>query len=228
LIPLSASPVPLIPPTPAIPAHNKHGQVLGGKGRRSRERIIVETVELLRDTPVGELTMVAIVGRAGVTKAAFYLYFDDVAEVVLAALEDATQEFAQVAHYVARPWPSERLFEGALAFVHAYFGVWTRHMAVLRARNVLADSGDERFVASRGEASRAAGAALTEKLAPCQGPGTDVQPKALAKVLLTALERSATVTAMDLHGRSVEYEQTSRALAHLFALAIQPGDQAKP
>jgi AcrR family transcriptional regulator len=215
----SAAPIPM--PGPAL---NKHGQVLGGKGRRSRERIIAETVELLRDTPVGELTMVAIVNRAGVTKAAFYLYFDDVAEVVLAALEEATGEFADVADLVTRPWPPERLFDSALAFVHAYFAIWSRHMAVLRARNVLADSGDGRFAANRTQAVHLVIAALTAKLAGTAHatPAADVPAKVYANVLLTAVERSATVTAMDLHGRSVESEQTSLALAHLLALALQP------
>jgi AcrR family transcriptional regulator len=204
---------------------NKAGQVLGAKGRRSRDRIVAETVALLEEGPVTDLNMALIVRRAGITPAAYYLYFDDVGEAVLAALETPTQEFIDLGDFVARPWPQGEVYACALAFVNAYFAVWKRHIAVLRARNVLADSADPRFEAIRGRASTTVIAALTEKLArqPRSGHAADVEPRALANVLLTAVERSAIVTALDLHGRSVESKETSRALARLFELSLDAG-----
>jgi AcrR family transcriptional regulator len=214
----------------ATPLANKNGQVLGAKGRRSRERIVAETVALLGEMPVTDLSMAAIVRRAGITPAAYYLYFDDLGEAVLAALEDSTKEFAVVAGSVAKAWPAERVFDCALAFVHAYFDVWNRHMAVLRARNVLADSGDARFTANRSEATLPVVTALTAKLAAvlAEAPGAGFSPRVLANVLLTAIERSATVTALDLHGRSAESEETSRALAHLLEVSLRKAPPPSP
>jgi AcrR family transcriptional regulator len=210
------------------PALNKNGQVLGAKGRRSRERIVAETLALLAEGPVTDLNMALIVRRAGITPAAYYLYFDDVGEAVLAALEAPTQEFVELGALAARPWPPGQVYDCALAFVNAYFGVWKRHMAVLRARNVLADAADPRFEAIRAEASMTVVAALTEKLAarpPRGGHAALASPRMMTNVLLTSIERSAIVTALDLHGRSVESEETSRALAHLLELALET---AKP
>jgi AcrR family transcriptional regulator len=208
------------------PALNKNGQVLGAKGRRSRERIIAETVALLAEGPVTDLNMALIVRRAGITPAAYYLYFDDVGEAVLAALEAPTREFVALGALAARPWPPGRVYDCALAFVNAYFGVWKRHMAVLRARNVLADAADPRFEAIRAEASMTVVAALTEKLAarPPRGHADAASPRMMTNVLLTSIERSAIVTALDLHGRSVESEETSRALAHLLELALETAE----
>jgi AcrR family transcriptional regulator len=210
------------------PALNKNGQVLGAKGRRSRERIVAETVALLEEVRVTDLNMALIVRRAEITPPAFYLYFDDVGEAVLAALEAPTQEFLELGALVARPWPPGQVYACALAFVNAYFGIWKRHMAVLRARNVLADSADPRFEAIRAEASVNVVAALTEKAAarPRGGHAAEVEPRMLANVLLTAVERSAIVMALDLHGRSVESEETSRALAHLLELSLETAPAA--
>lgn len=210
------------------PALNKNGQVLGAKGRRSRERILAETLALLAEGPVTDLNMALIVRRAGITPAAYYLYFDDVGEAVLAALETPTREFGELGALVAQPWPPGGVYDCALAFVNAYFAVWKRHIAVLRARNVLADSADPRFEAIRAEASVNVVTALTEKLAgrPHVGHAGAVEPRMMANVLLTAIERSAIVTALDLHGRSVASEETSRALAHLFELALETAEPA--
>ena len=205
------------------PALNKNGQVLGAKGRRSRERIVAETVALLAEGPVTDLNMALIVRRAGITPAAYYLYFDDVGEAVLAALEAPTQEFIDLGALAARPWPPGQVYDCALTFVNAYFAVWKRHMAVLRARNVLADAADRRFEAIRAKASTTIVAALTEKLAarPPGGHDAETSPRMMTNVLLTAIERSAIVMALDLHGRSVEAEETSRALARLLELALE-------
>jgi AcrR family transcriptional regulator len=211
--------------TEAAPPMNKNGQVLGPKGRRSRERIIAETVALLAETPVTDLNMALIVRRAGITPAAYYLYFEDVGEAMLAALEAPTAEFIALGlgPLVAPPWPQGKVYDCALAFVNAYFGIWKRHIAVLRARNVLADAADPRFEAIRAAASATVTAALADQLAarPCRGHADLVEPRLLASALHTAVERSAIVTALDLHGRSVESEETSRALAHLFELSLE-------
>jgi AcrR family transcriptional regulator len=205
------------------PALNKNGQVLGAKGKLRRARILDETVALLHEVPVTDINMAMIVRRAGITPAAYYLYFEDVGEAVLAALEAPTAEFIALARLLDAPWPPDSIHDHALAFINSYFAIWQRHAAVLRARNVLADSADSRFEANRSLATASAAAALTAQLAAGIPPDRPITyaPRVLASVLLTAVERSAIVTALDLHNRSRERDETSLALAHLFELALK-------
>jgi len=201
---------------------NRQGQLLGAKGRRSRETIIAETVALLQDAPVEALTMAAIVRRANVTPAAYYLYFQDVGEAVLAALEAATAEFAVVAELLAKPWPSDRLFACAQEFVDAYFGVWNRHTGVLRARNALADSGDARFIENRSIASLPVVIGMQRKAEELGRRTVDSQssPSDLTAVIFTALERYSTVIALSIYTDEIDYRDVSKSLSEAFIVLL--------
>jgi AcrR family transcriptional regulator len=177
------------------PHHNRRGQVLGDKGQRTRVNIVAETLDMLAVTPLPQVTMASVTKRLGLNAAAFYRYFKDIGEVLIEALEQLRQDTDALLPLVERPWPAAEVHQRALDFVDAYYALWRRHAPLMRARNSLADAGDPRFVACRREAARALALALARKLEPSStAPTAMASPRAMASLVMTVVERTATVT----------------------------------
>ncbi|KSQ25058.1 TetR/AcrR family transcriptional regulator [Pseudomonas aeruginosa] len=124
---------------------NKQGQVLGRKGQETRQRLMAATRRLLFTHPLVDITAVAISKAAGTSSASFYMYFDDVQDVLYSLALEAGEDMANVSKLLEEPWPVERFEEEALRLIEALNGVWSRHREVLRYRNLEADRGDPRF-----------------------------------------------------------------------------------
>ncbi|MBK5351189.1 TetR/AcrR family transcriptional regulator [Pseudomonas sp. TH41] len=124
---------------------NKQGQTLGRKGLETRQRLMSATRRLLYTHPLPDITAVAIAKAAGTSSASFYMYFDDVQDVLYALSLDAGEEMAGVARLLEHPWEPARYEEEALRIVESMNLVWSRHREVLRYRNLEADRGDPRF-----------------------------------------------------------------------------------
>jgi AcrR family transcriptional regulator len=204
---------------------NKSGQSLGRKGRQTRANIIAGANYLLRETPMGGLTVAAIAKQADISAPTFYLYFEDVGEVLLAVLDEVAHELDGVLAKLVAPWPAERTYGCALAFVQAYFELWIRHGALLRARNQLADQADPRFMKNRYESAMQFAAALGDKFQDIKrgDTGDVITSVSLSGVIITSLERLATVVALEYYSRGVvRWEDSSRALAHLIADSVNP------
>jgi AcrR family transcriptional regulator len=204
---------------------NKSGQSLGRKGRRTRANIVAAASHLLHETPLGALTVAAIAKQADISAPTFYLYFEDVGEVLLAVLEDVTHELDEVLALLEAPWPVERTFECALRFVQAYFDLWVKHGAVLRARNHLSDQADPRFMKIRYGSALQFADALGRKFKDVRRDDTGevITSVSLSAVTITSLERMATVVALEYYSRGVvRWQDSSRALAHLIADSVNP------
>lgn len=125
---------------------NKQGQELGRKGHNSRLKLMEATERLLRTNSPVSLTAVSIAKEAKMSSAAFYLYFEDVRNVLLALSEAAAAEMSEAHQILLQPWdPEEPDFEHALKLVVAFYKVYDRHRAVLRYCTLEADRGDPRF-----------------------------------------------------------------------------------
>ena len=124
---------------------NKQGQTLGRKGLETRQRLMSATRRLLYTHPLPDITAVAIAKAASTSSASFYMYFDDVQDVLYALSLDAGEEMAEVARLLESPWDPARYEEEALRIVESLNQVWSRHREVLRYRNLEADRGDPRF-----------------------------------------------------------------------------------
>lgn len=120
---------------------NKQGQVLGRKGQETRQRLMAATRRLLFTHPLVDITAVAISKAAGTSSASFYMYFDDVQDVLYSLALEAGEDMANVSKLLEEPWPVERFEEEALRLIEALNGVWSRHREVLRYRNLEADRG---------------------------------------------------------------------------------------
>lgn len=124
---------------------NKQGQVLGRKGQETRRRLMTATRRLLCTSSPVDLTAVAIAKAAGTSSASFYMYFDDVQDVLYALSLLAAEDMSEVISFFDRAWDHEAIEAEALRLVEAFNSVWSKHREVLRYRNLEADRGDSRF-----------------------------------------------------------------------------------
>lgn len=125
---------------------NKQGQELGRKGHHSRLRLMEAAERLLKVQSPVSLTAVSIAKEAKMSSASFYLYFEDVRNVLLALSEAAATEMVEAHQILNQPWdPAKPDVDHALKVVNAFHQVYDRHRAVLRFCNLEADRGDARF-----------------------------------------------------------------------------------
>jgi len=202
---------------------NKSGQSLGQKGHRTRQRILQATRRLIEAQKGLAPAAAAVAREAGISSPTFYLYFADVGEAILDVVADIAHEFEPVAALLEAPWPEDRTYEHARAFIEAYFAYWYAHAAILRVRNRVADEGDERFKTLRITQGSRLSDPLKAKLAPGEFEGRVVADRmTLASILITALERTATVEALALYPQQRESTDYVKAgLALLIARAIK-------
>jgi AcrR family transcriptional regulator len=200
---------------------NKSGQSLGQKGHRTRQRILQATRQLIESQRGLAPAAAAVAREAGISSPTFYLYFADVGEAILDVVAQIADEFDPVEDVLLADWPLDRAFELARGFARVYFDYWMAHAAVLRVRNRLADQGDQRFMTLRIEQGERLSEPLTAKLADGLVGGQVVaERRAVAGVLITALERTATVEALQLYPQRSASEATIDALALMIFRAM--------
>lgn len=125
---------------------NKHGQALGRKGNETRQRLMDAARRLLRQYSPVELTAVSIAKEAKTSSATFYIYFDDVHDIIFALSEAAGADMVEVHRILEEPWdPTTVEISHAQRVVDAFNDVWNRHRDILRFRNLEADRGNRAF-----------------------------------------------------------------------------------
>lgn len=125
---------------------NKQGQVLGQKGSATRQRFLDATRQLLKTKSPIELTAVEIAKQAKISSGSFYMYFDDVKDIMYALSQAAVADMADLYSVLDEPWDASKVeVAHTRRLVKAYFAVWERHREILRYRNLEADRGDTRF-----------------------------------------------------------------------------------
>lgn len=125
---------------------NQHGQSIGRKGRETRQRLMTAARKLLQSSSPVQLTVVSIAKAANSSSATFYLYFEDVRDLLLEMSKEAEADMAAVHAVLDEPWdPQELDMQHAERVVQAYVKVWDKHRAVMRCRNLEADRGDREF-----------------------------------------------------------------------------------
>lgn len=201
---------------------NKQGQKLGAKGRRTRQALMDAARALLRSCSPIDLSAVSIAKAAKVASASFYMYFDDVRDLLYQMSEIACSEYDSLLPIIDEwksPVPDA---EDAFLLVRAFNDIWTRHREILVFRNLEADHGDPRFDALWRDTLRPVVVRLGDTIqaaAPSDRPVTIGDARAQAVVLTSALERIACadpkVIASELGSRRLE-----RAMALVITKAI--------
>jgi AcrR family transcriptional regulator len=182
-----------------MPTHqlvNQIGQTIGAKGLRTRQKLIDVTVELLETHGLRDLTVAEIARVAAMSPATFYVYFDGVPEVVLAALEQTRQSAPELMSMLEADWADTGEMDRAREFVERYCAYWWSSRTIFRCRNLAAEEGDPRFLAARRSAVAPLMDALSERIVAAQRAGklpTHLEPRASAGAILTLIERLAAV-----------------------------------
>uniref|UniRef100_UPI0035CA9F08 TetR/AcrR family transcriptional regulator n=1 Tax=uncultured Sphingomonas sp. TaxID=158754 RepID=UPI0035CA9F08 len=214
----------------AARSHNLLGQRLGRKGRDTRERILGALPRVLADPADTPLSLTAIAREASIGMTTLYLYFADMSELLLAALEPLGAEADALRNRFDHHWPDGTLEEECVSFLKAHHMFWSEHSRLLHLRNSLADTGDLRMLESRRAMSRPVLACLTRQM-PDRVAANGSASANYAVVLMTMLERMATITtdatfARDLTtpdggGAEAFVADTLQAEAKIIALTIR-------
>lgn len=209
-----------MPTRTKLPRLNQIGQKIGAKGERTRQRLIEVTVDLLETRGMRDLTVAEIARVAETSPATFYVYFDSVQAVVLAALERAPHSNEALVALIEAPWDSG--VGDALAFVTLYTDLWNRHGTIFRVRNMAAEEGDQRFLDARGRASLPMLKAISERIRAGQLKGSidaSLHPASTAGVILAMLERLSSIgpTRQGDPSFGITYDHMRQAAAHMLA-----------
>lgn len=205
-------------------ARNLNGQAMGPKGRQTRHRLIDATVKLLEATRLRDLYVADIARAAGTSPATFYVYFPDVPDVVLAALDELTQSTPELLAIIDEDWSKGDPKARTHAIVEYYLDFWAAHRALFRVRNLAADEGDERFLHAREQATRSMRQSIADAVLRAQEAGwvsRSLDPRATSAVLISMLERFA---AVQFHYRYAEEEreQMTNSAAYILAHLMAP------
>ena len=97
----------------------------------ARRTALLEALDLqLQESSLDSITIADISRRAGVTRSAFYFYFENKAQATAALMEEMYDEsMAAAAHLSGDGEPAERVE----AMVRGLFGAWERHRHLFRA-----------------------------------------------------------------------------------------------
>ena len=171
---------------------------LGRKGLETRRRLMTAAHDLLQTMSAVSLTATAIARHAKTSSATFYVYFDDVSDVVLALAAEASEDLEDVMAVLERWRAGQSTADGARAFFTVYRSYWDRHRAILGLRNMEADRGDARFLTIRGTAGLKIiwqlGAVIRE--GHHDGSLSEERAVALATVIFAAIERIAATASL--------------------------------
>lgn len=203
---------------------NQNGQAMGRKGLQTRRRLIDATVAQLENNRLRDLRVADIARAAGTSTATFYVYFPDVADAALAALEELTQSTPELLALIEADWSIGDPQIRAQRIVDCYGDLWADHHALFRVRNLAADEGDGRFRASRENSIRgvlAAGASAIRRAQQAGWAAPKLDPIATFGVLIAMLERFAAVQHYYRYS-GVERRHMTVAAAHMMAHVMGP------
>jgi AcrR family transcriptional regulator len=204
-------------------SYNHYGQKIGSKGERTRQLLIETTVELLETHGLRDVSVVDVARAAKTSPATFYVYFRGVPEVVLAALETATQTSPELEALVGRDWLDGEAQGAAMAFVEAYTNLWNRNRTIFRVRNLAAEEGDARFLQARMDAAHPMMEALSGAVTRAQAAGrvpAGLTPQACAGTLLMMLERLSAVGPITKEAPGLSYAALKASAAYTLAAML--------
>ena len=130
---------------PAAKRPGKKSSPFGRKGKETRLQLMDATRKLLAVASPLSISAVAISREANTSPATFYVYFNDVEDILWALCDMVSEDTSNLFlnhDYLRNP---ARLEEEALAFVRGYCDIWAHHGPLLLYRNMEADRGNRRF-----------------------------------------------------------------------------------
>jgi AcrR family transcriptional regulator len=205
---------------------NKDGQAIGRKGAESRARLLDATRRLLAELPSArKLTASSIARAAGLASQTFYLYFDDVEEILLSLSIEASEDTADIIAALDAEWSATATRDYTAGVVDAFYQYWDRHRAILNIRNYMADRGDEPFANARNQSAMPIIIKIATRMRTAQGESRLAERDAIARsiIIFSAIERMAArySTSQGLNLMPAG-EDLKRAEADILALLLSP------
>ena len=201
---------------------NKQGQALGPKGHATRKRLMDAAERLLKTHSPVELTAVSVAKEAGTSSATFYMYFDDIKDVLFAHAELAGKDLEKMLASIDKPWEQSKREQRALELVEKFYGVWNKHREVLRFRNLEADRGDPAFDKLRMDAYLPELTFYVNRILEAAGDDGHTSKGdayAMASVLHAAMEKLAALNPSVVH-KGVGLKRLKAAQARIIASTI--------
>ena len=171
--------------------YNLLGQRLGRKGRDTRQRILDGLARRLADDDRSPVSLSAVAREASVAMTTLYIYFADLGELILAALEPVVEDARSLEITIRARWPDDQLHERCRGFLQAHRSFWERHARILHLRDTFADVGDRRFLRARNDLSKPQ---ITGLIRQMDGDPAAVESVCVhaAILLMTGIEQIAT------------------------------------
>ncbi|MGI9363533.1 MAG: TetR family transcriptional regulator [Parasphingorhabdus sp.] len=203
--------------------NDSYPRKLGTKGQRTRQQLIDATVSLLEKNGLRDVSVADVARAVNSSPATFYVYFKGVPEVVLAALENASQTSPELEALINRDWLAPGATEAALAFVECYTELWNQNRNIFAVRNLAAEEGDERFYEARMRQARPMMAAINEQVKRAQKAGripANLSPNSCGGTILMMLERLAAIGPVSEGKDGVSYAELKAAAAYHIAMML--------
>ncbi len=228
----ATSPSPQEPARGLKIARNRNGQLLGRKGRDTRERILAAAREMLAAAPDGIITLKSVAARASISMGSIYLYFDDMSELAEALLSPVfeTAEERYLSAFRLR-WDEEEIGMKCLEFVTGFYEFWRDNSALLALRHKLSDQPDVRMMDHRIASGMQVINLLRKQMEPKEYVPDSDQPddrtiQSTATILYTGIERTCALhTDGFMAGIYPDYAPDTKgclaAEARLMSLAIR-------
>ena len=166
----------------------------GRKGTETRRLLMDATRKLLAVASPLSISAVAISREAKTSPATFYVYFNDVEDILWALCDMITEDTSNLfagPDYLRNP---ATMAEEALAFVRGYCDIWAHHGPLLLYRNMEADRGNRRFYQLVLRVGLPILEGLTDRIvaaAPADQPVSRRDANAEAVVFVGAIDRIA-------------------------------------
>jgi AcrR family transcriptional regulator len=176
---------------------------------------------LLGDHSPLSLTAVSIAKQAEISSATFYIYFDDVREILHALSEAASADLSEVHRILEEDWDTNAPdMDQAQRVVDTFLNVWNRHRDILRFRNLESDRGDQDFLDQRIRSSVPIIDRFAERILAAYVPEERpprIEAYAEAATLYGALESQAAIDPAFMEAWPIGARRFARAAAQLLA-----------
>jgi AcrR family transcriptional regulator len=138
------------------------GKLPGKRGQATRQRLIEQTGELIRTTPLRSIRVIDIAKAAGTSPATFYQYFENVEQAILVLAEELVDGAGVLAELVEGDWSEAAGWATARQVVDGFMSYWEHNRAVFRVVELATEEGDLRFQGLRVRALNAVTVALAK------------------------------------------------------------------
>ncbi len=191
----ASNPGKIAPAKPAVRNGSAKNAVLLGRKGQATKRSLMDAASRLLDTisPIS-LTAASISKEAGTSPATFYVYFDNVEDILWALCSEISNETSDLFLHDRYLRDDDRLEQDALEFVHGYCDIWSKDGMLLLYRNMESDRGNRRFYQLVLKIALPILQGLTDRIVKASPPGQPISrsdANAEAVVFIGAIDRIA-------------------------------------